>query len=679
MTKKASILELLEIVAPILPAPIYWEDANSILLGGNEAVFKATGALLAEAYVGKNLFELYPPDMAEYIKRHNDEVMRTGKVLSQEETIQDISTGEIKYFTAIKAPLRDENGTIIGIVGTSIDITERKKMEADLITAKEAAESANLAKDQFLANMSHDIRTPLTGIIGISALLEQEVQKQEEKEHAHWVNVSGEQLLALLNSVLDIVSLGKNQEGSVNLESVNINQLLRNIADLELPTIKLKHLELTLDVDSNVPEFIITDPVKLHRVLLNLLGNAIKFTDKGQVGIKVQYKHINPESGQLELLVSDTGPGIAKENQHKVFERFYRGDPSYKGHYTGYGVGLHIVQEYIAVLQGNISLESQVGKGTTFKVSIPVNVAGKTIEAESQDSPVHHTYHFDDEKDKDTYTLNTHSIECSPPVVLLVEDNPIALKVVESIVKQADCQYLSASTGEQALELIQAHEFDLILSDIGLPGISGNELATSIREMESRSGRKPTFIIGLTAHAVSATKKESLKAGMNQIVTKPINLRTLQDILKHYILPKRKQPLSDGELSASDLLNTDDKLFKIDQYPLLDVYAGLETLGSIETMKELVTILLHDDLPRDLQAIKNAYAEQDWKAVEKTAHKMKSSALYCGTTRMKYACQYLERYQKAGYSHLQNELYLQLIRVVEQTARAITDWLSSVK
>jgi len=126
VTKRVDILEFLKIVAPILPAPIYWEDVNSVLLGGNEAVFKATGAILSEAYVGKTLFELYPHDMAQHIKSHNEEVMRTGKILSQEEVIEDISTGERKYFTAIKGPLHDNEGNIIGIVGTSIDVTEEK-------------------------------------------------------------------------------------------------------------------------------------------------------------------------------------------------------------------------------------------------------------------------------------------------------------------------------------------------------------------------------------------------------------------------------------------------------------------------------------------------------------------------------------------------------------------------
>lgn len=148
MKKEDNILKLLEIVTPIIPAPIYWENVDSILLGGNDAVIKGTGAMRHEAYVGKSLYELYPKDMAEHIKIHNEEVMRTGKVLAQEEAIEDITTGEFKYFTAIKAPLYDENGKIIGIVGTSIDITDRKLMEEDLKKAKETAELALQAMKQ---------------------------------------------------------------------------------------------------------------------------------------------------------------------------------------------------------------------------------------------------------------------------------------------------------------------------------------------------------------------------------------------------------------------------------------------------------------------------------------------------------------------------------------------------
>ena len=257
-------------------------------------------------------------------------------------------------------------------------------------------------------------------------------------------------------------------------------------------------------------------------------------------------------------------------------------------------------------------------------------------------------------------------------MILLVEDNPIALKVVESVAKQAHCNYLSAITGEQALTLAKENEFDLILSDIGLPGISGNELTSAIRSLEKNLNKKPIPIIGLTAHAANAAEQESLQAGMNKVISKPINLATLQRILSDFILPTQA---SETNLLVQDLPDTEADLFSIAHYLLLDVDAGISTLGTIETLKELATLMFHEDIPRDIAAIKKAHAEQNWEAVEQLAHKMKSGALYCGMVRMKYACQYLERSQKAGHSHLQNELYQQLITVVEQTQKAISEWL----
>ncbi|MBL7480056.1 ATP-binding protein [Legionella bononiensis] len=668
---KASILKLLEIVAPILPAPIYWEDVNSVLLGGNEAVFNATGARFAEAYVGKTLFELYPKEMAAYIKRHNEEVMRTGMVLSQEEVIKDISTGETKYFTAIKAPLRDDDGNIIGIVGTSIDITEQKKLLVALKQAKEKAEAANQAKDEFIRNMSHDIRTPLSGIIGMSTILEQSVSSQEEKEHAHLINISGEQLLAMLNSVLDIIATGSEKENQVNLSVFNVVDLIQNIADLELPTIKLKNLDLKMTIEHDVPVFIETDKTKLHRILLNLLGNAVKFTEKGFIEIGVKLKESSGKNTILSFYIKDSGSGIKHEDKEKIFKRFYRGTPSYEGIYAGHGVGLHIVKQYTHILHSHITVDSTPGVGSTFTLNIPVvlptqtpSTGDKTTVDMIQSVPATYTADSQAHLQKDK-ACNSNK---NTPVILLVEDNAIALKMAENALKHAHCNFLSATTGKKALALFKSHSFDLVLTDIGLPDISGTTLAKLCRRYEKKIGQDPVPIIGLTAHSIADAEPEGLKAGINKMLTKPIRQDMLTALLTDYVL--KNKDTSSGTVNNSSFY----QLLNFEQHPLLDINSALEHIETKESLPELLKMLL-TQTEQDLQEMDQAWKKQNFTHVQKIAHKMKSSALYFGTIRMRYACEALENYFKDKKPGIPQKLYEEFYLINKQTMESIENWL----
>ncbi|WP_131777700.1 PAS domain-containing hybrid sensor histidine kinase/response regulator [Legionella fairfieldensis] len=678
MTSKMNILELLKIVAPILPAPIYWEDVDSVLLGGNEAVFSATGAMLAEAYVGKSLFELYPPEMANHIKRHNEEVMRTGKTLAQEEAIADIATGELKYFTAIKAPLRDNEGNTVGIVGTSIDITRQKKLLEDLKLAKENAELANLAKTEFIANMSHDIRTPLSGIIGMSRFLEEKTSDPEEKQYARWVNESGEQLLKLLNGVLDVVSAAHLSEHDLLTDCFDIRQSVEDIVQLEKPTVQMKNLEFRINIDKQVPQFIICDRFKLNRILLNLIGNAIKFTQQGYIALDIKQLSSDQNTVKLLFSVSDTGPGIPKSLQSRVFEQFYRITPSYLGDHQGHGVGLHIAEKYVNLLGGKLQLESVEGQGATFYFILSLAIGE---EKNSLAKPLTPTKNNDHPASltKSTAKSSLNSAANSQPLLLLVEDNEIALRMIEMNAEKTGCHYISVTNGEEALKIAKSRKFDLIITDIGLPGLSGNELTQQIREWEKRFNKSPVPIIGLTAHGLDETENTSLQAGMNQILSKPIKLSMLKSVLTHF-LPAQFTPLSPDEENknisfASDLPDTENKLFLLNDYSLLDVKESLTHLGDETILRELLNSMISEEIPQVLCRLKEAYKVLNWDSIEKLAHHLKSSALYCGTIRLKYACQYLERYRKAGHDRLLDKLYQQLIKVIHDTEQSIQWWL----
>ncbi len=426
--------------------------------------------------------------------------------------------GEIRWIMDKGFPIYDNNGLCYGVTGVAVDITDEKKHEFELKRAKETAEAANQAKVVFIENMSHDIRTPLNGVIGMSSLLVQKLNDPQYKQYAQWLNDSGEQLLKLLNGILEVISVDHINEGDVKKEFFDLAQCIKDIIELEKPTAYLKGLDLKNHVDQEIPRFVYSDRIKIHRILLNLLGNAIKFTEKGQVAISAQLYKLHEQQVIVQFSVSDTGIGILEEQQNKVFERFHKVTPSYKEICSGLGLGLHIVLTYVKLLGGSIQLTSKLGIGTTFDFFLPFNyISGDKCNLEKNQGK------------NNSFIL---TVQCH---VLIVEDNEIALKIAETIALQVGCRVTTAKSGEEAFALIRTINFDLVLTDIGLPGISGYELTQKIREWEKYNNNKMIAIVGLTAHAKKDAQTHCLAAGMNDVYSKPITNELMATILKKYV------------------------------------------------------------------------------------------------------------------------------------------------
>ncbi len=720
MPNKASILELLKIVAPLLPAPIYWEDVNSVLLGGNEAVFSATGAMLAEAYVGKTLFELYPQEMAEHIKRHNEKVMRTGKTLSQEEAIRDIATDELKYFTAIKSPLYDDEGKIIGIVGTSIEITEQKKLLDDLKLAKENAESANKAKSEFIANMSHDIRTPLTGIIGmtqemfnaaddIRPLLEQPSSQEKTapqdkyftllkhivdtvQEDSQLLIGATDELLELCNEILETMRL---ESGHIpeEAESFNLEDLVKRNISLLKPAASHKKLTLSYEINKKIPTYFSGLRNYLDRTLLNLLSNALKFTETGFVKIKVDLLDDSPstyslgEQLNLQIVVEDSGMGIPKDKFATIFEHFSRLTPSYQGIYKGSGLGLFTVKRYIEAMNATIEVDSEVGKGTRFIITLPLTVSNHS-DREKEASPLLKTANFQPPQAKNTKDVKAHV----SADVLVVEDHLLAAKSLQSILTRLNCASDHAENGEQAIKMVQANDYDLVLMDVGLgDGIDGIETTKQIRELN-----KPQLvhlpIIAVTGHANDPEKRaEAFAAGMQDVCPKPLQTSTLEILLEHFVYKRRKEQTDINDCASKD--NESDQatlpvhsalqlpelkahLFDLKQFPLFELTRALDAVGGkkdqlIAKINQLIPLLADEDL-----ALKQAVSIHDWSTAGNLASNIQANVACCGTTRLIYACFYFKHYCKEGaHLSLLEKLCDQLLGVMQETKDALMEWL----
>jgi CheY-like chemotaxis protein len=315
-------------------------------------------------------------------------------------------------------------------------------------------------------------------------------------------------------------------------------------------------------------------------------------------------------------------------------------------------VGLHIVKRYTQLLKGKIRVDSTIHTGTTFTLTIPVHCVEKPVEPQEPTSLPPEKLLL--EKTNDS------------PLVLLIEDNAIALKMIENLLQQLGIRFLSASTGTQAMELFQSHTFDWILSDIGLPDTTGIQLAKQFRHYEQSRSLTPTPIICLTAHAVTDVENECVAAGINQVITKPLRSSMLQALLARYSTSK----LQIHDVPAAKA----EPPHPFNEYPLFDSTHGINNLGSEKTLKKMLHLFIEENT-KDLIKTAQAWEKQDLIEIHKLTHKMKSSALYCGTLRMRQACEALEKHFQNNPERYPTALYQQLLQVHQETVAALQNWL----
>lgn len=665
--------EYYESILALMPGHVYWLDRNNVFLGCNDNQAKNAGLKSRFEIIGKTNYDMPWKSQADELNRINNLVMETGSPQAQEEfAVMQSGPG---YYYSQKVPLRNKQNQIMGLLGISLDITELKNTQVALKKAKEQAQAASQAKTQFIANVSHDIRTPLSGIVGMSKFLEDAAKTEEERRFAHWVNESGVQLLNLLNDILDVISLENVDETKVNLETFDLRHFVQELVELERPTTTMKRLALSHDIDPAIPLYVVTDRIKLHRILLNLLGNAIKFTEKGGIYIRVHCLKKLARTLSVKFSIEDTGIGIPKEAQDKVFDRFYKVEASYQAHHNGHGLGLSIAQTYVELLGGVLELKSEEGKGTTFYFSLPLQLG------RAEDAKTHAHYETLPIEPAAMMPVSPMASSQTGPHVLIVEDNLTARFIAQKIATDAGCQTQTAESAEQALPLIEATAFDLILTDLGLPGQSGTELAQQIRILEQRTKRKPLPIVALSAHNSKSIQQDCLQAGMNQVLTKPLDATKMQALIEYFHLHTPSPTSNTGKgMEPRPQLSPTDKadLFHLQDFPIFDEKKALQIYnGNGATLTKLIEMMLHQQLPSDQHLLEEAYQNQDWTRLGSQAHKIKAGAVYCGLTRLQMACQYLEQYCKTGETAHTVELYQQLLGTLQESKSPLEAWLET--
>lgn len=584
--------------------------------------------------------------------------------------------GSIRWILDRGFPLIDAQGTCYGVTGVAVDITEIKQRESELKVAKEAAEAASQAKTEFLENMRHDIRTPLTGIVGFADLLKMESDNPHIKEYSENLVASSHALLDLLDEVLEAIRVSSGEIPKLK-KKFSLEKTLNQVIELNRSRSLEKKLSLTLSLDKSIPRYVIGDKVRLHRVALELVANALNFTDTGFVTLSALIAKKDEGKLVLKLIVEDSGIGIPKDKQQEIYVQFKQLTPSYQGIYKGAGLGLSVVKQFIDELGGEIYVDSQVRRGAIFTCLIPLQEP-LLDDATGIDSEIEHII------DKPMET--TYAQEINPTVepkqhlafrVLVVEDNPIAQTVAKTILTQLRCDTDIADTGKKAVELWKKGQYDIIFMDIGLPDMDGYEVTHQIRLYElTQKTHSP--IIALTAHAGDENKQRCIEAGMNAVLTKPLTAKSCTDILDAFIPGYNQQNNTPQEITyRSELPQHDESLLDLTAYPILDIEEGIKATGTIETLAEMLHFMVHDSLISDVQLMNQAHDALDWDKTQQIAHKIKGGAVYVGTVKIKMACQYLERYWKSGQRELLESLYLQTLKVIDESIQEINLWLKS--
>ena len=508
--------------------------------------------------------------------------------------------GTVKYINQFIKCLNDEKDVPCKILGTIQDISEQKRVELELIKAKEQAEEAVVIKEQFLTNMSHEIRTPMNGIIGFAKILETTKLNDDQKQSVEAIKKAGQNLMVIINDILDFSKIEANK---MTVEEVNfsLSKTVYSVIELLTQNAVEKKIKLLCDLDATIHDELIGDPTKLAQILFNLIGNALKFTEKGFVELVVTEIEGNESDCLLKFTVIDSGIGIQKDKIDSIFESFNQASNETTRKYGGTGLGLTITRRLVELQGGQITAESVVSKGSEFTFSLKYKKAKKQIQS------------YIAVKNKNISPEFLKDVN-----ILLVEDNELnqllAVKVFEKWNKTIDI----ANNGAEAIEKISNNLYDIILMDIQMPEMDGIELTRHIRSSMGEKSNIP--IIALTAHATKGEERRCFENGVNDYLSKPYNFEVLLNKLYHNLKNNKVESLMFTEAQQKEIVS--EKL--IDFKYLKDFSEGDDTF-----IKNMISLFLNNT-PEAMQIILESNKNDDIKILKNEIHKLKSSLSILG-------------------------------------------------
>ena len=484
-----------------LPDVIYFKDRESRFTRINKAHAKVFGLSDPAQAVGKTDFDFFTDEHAQQAYADEQEIIRTGQPMLAKEEKETWPDGHVTWVSTTKMPLRDANGNILGTFGVSRDITERKQAEQELRNAKETAEAASRAKSEFLAMMSHEIRTPMNGIIGMTALALDTPLSLEQREYLNRVKESADTLLTLINDILDF---SKIEAGRLSLDvgEFDLQDTLSNTMRALAPRADEKRLELTWETLPDVSARLVGDPGRLRQILVNLVGNAIKFTERGEVNLRVEVDSQGEDWTALHFCVTDTGIGIPRDKQQRIFEAFMQADSSTTRKYGGTGLGLAISARLAKLMEGQIWLESEPDRGSKF----------------------HFTAKFGLVKGPPLQPASMAKVNLQGTPVLVIDDNATNRRILEAMLKRWSMQPTLVERGEEGLVAMRratetGKTFSLVLLDAQMPGMDGFSVVERIKQDPTLAG---SAIVMLTSAGQRGDATRCRELGISAYLIKPV-------------------------------------------------------------------------------------------------------------------------------------------------------------